>query len=90
MVELFGAVGGGMVLVAQVWIAVIAFRRGVIWGLAVLCIPFVALIFIILNWSDTKVPALIYIAGSLIGGWSGVQLQQRQSFGRGAVIEARR
>jgi hypothetical protein len=91
MIALFGVVGAGLVLVAQVWIAVIAFRRGVLWGLGVLlCIPIVPLIFVILNWRETKVPAALYLAGWLIGGWAGLQLQHTESLGRGAVIEARR
>ncbi len=75
LAQLVGAVGGLLIFVAQVWVAIAAFRQGLFWGLAVLCIPFVAFVFIVLNWSDTKRAVIAYVLGSLMVGWSANQLQ---------------
>lgn len=57
-----------LALVANIWLAVIAFQKGVLWGLAVLCIPLVALIFIILNFRESKSPLILYVVGVLLSG----------------------
>lgn len=75
LAQLVGAVGGLLIFIAQVWVAIAAFRQGVLWGLAVLCIPFVAFVFIVLNWRETKSAVIAYVLGSLMVGWSGYQLQ---------------
>jgi F0F1-type ATP synthase assembly protein I len=35
-----------------------AFQAGILWGLGYLIVPFVALIFVIVHWEDTKSPFL--------------------------------
>jgi hypothetical protein len=42
---------------------VVTFKKSVWWGLGSLFIPLVGLIFVILNWQETKKPFLIYLAG---------------------------
>ena len=42
------------------------------WGLGSLFVPFVSLIFVILNWQDSKKPFLIQVVGvvlCLVGAW---------------------
>jgi len=60
--------GLALAFIANIWLAVLAFQKGVLWGLAVLCIPFVALIFVILNFRETKTPLVLYIVGVLLSG----------------------
>ncbi len=74
--HLIGAVGAVLILIAQIWVAIAAFQRGILWGLAVLCIPFVAFIFIILNWSQTKQAVIFYVIGSLMTGWASYRTNQ--------------
>lgn len=54
-------------------ILIIAFRKSVVWGLASLFIPFVALVFVIMHWDETKKPFLcsllaipLYILGGIL------------------------
>ncbi len=61
---------GVVALLCSIWIAVIAFRHGILWGLACLIIPLVSLLFAITHWSETKLPLVIgliatgvYVAG---------------------------
>ena len=65
---LFIYVGGGMAGIAQIWLAVVAFQKGILWGLAVLCIPFVALVFILLNFRESKGALVLYVLGVLLAG----------------------
>ena len=41
-------------LVGGLFFLIAAFRESVLWGLAVLFVPFVSLIFLILHWSRAK------------------------------------
>jgi hypothetical protein len=87
MIQTFGGLGAVLFLVGHVWLAVLAFKKGVFWGLGVLCIPCVAWVFIVLNWSEVKTPALIYVIGWLLSGsYSGYQYQRTGSLGVGPVI----
>jgi hypothetical protein len=77
MVTLIGSIGGLLIFIAQVWVAMVAFRKGVVWGLLVLCVPVVTLVFILLNWSETNRAILLYVLGSLMVGWAGNSYQQQ-------------
>ena len=91
MIQLFGGLGATLLLISQIWLAVLAFRKSIVWGLLVLCVPCAAFVFIIMNWSETKVPALIYIIGWLLGGgYSGYQYQNGRGLGTGRVFTASR
>ena len=55
-----------------VWFLVLAFRRHLAWGLAVLLVPFVNLVFLICAWREAKRPFFGVILGLLLllaGGW---------------------
>jgi len=56
---LVSLVGGIMVLIE-------AFKNSVVWGLASLFIPFVILVFVILNWDVSKKGFLISVVGMII------------------------
>ncbi|HEV7405488.1 MAG TPA: hypothetical protein VGO11_21265 [Chthoniobacteraceae bacterium] len=54
---------------AGIWSIVQAFCRHVLWGLAVLFVPFANLLFLIVAWSDAKRPFFLYLlSGALCMG----------------------
>jgi hypothetical protein len=53
-------------LVGGIWLVVLAFKKSVLWGLGSLFVPFVSLIFAIMNWDVAKRPFLIQIAGVVL------------------------
>lgn len=58
--------GALVAFVGGIWIVVNAFKKSVLWGLGALFVPFVSLIFAIMNWEQNKKPFLIAIAGVVI------------------------
>jgi len=63
-----GAIGG---LVFWIQILIVAFKQHIGWGLGSLFIPFVGLVFVIMNWDETKTPflrLLICVAVQIAGG----------------------
>jgi hypothetical protein len=61
-------VGALIAVVGSLWLLVKAFQTSVWWGLGSLFIPFVQLIFVIMNWAECKKPFLILIAGAVLCG----------------------
>jgi len=53
-------------LVSGIWLLVVAFKTSVWWGLGSLFIPFVSLIFVIMNWQAAKKPFLINLAATVV------------------------
>lgn len=53
-------------LVGGLWIVVNAFRTSVLWGLGSLLVPFVSLIFAIMNFGANKIPLLLCVVGAVI------------------------
>lgn len=47
---------------ATIWLAVVAFRKSVLWGLGTLFVPFCALVFAALHWQEAKKPFLVGMA----------------------------
>lgn len=60
------ALGVILLLVGNIWILVYAFKASIWWGLGSLFIPFVGLIFVLLNLRDTWKPLLLEIVGFVI------------------------
>ena len=60
--------GGLACLYGGIIIIVHAFQKSILWGLCALFIPFVALIFVVLNWAENMKPFLIYLAGAVLVG----------------------
>ncbi|HEU0306599.1 MAG TPA: hypothetical protein VFR30_06485 [Lysobacter sp.] len=58
----------GVVLsvIGGLWIVVNAFRTSVLWGLGSLLVPFVSLIFALMNFSENKIPLLISVIGTVL------------------------
>ena len=48
-------------LVGYLWLAIVGFKRSVLWGLLVLLLsPVTAIIFAMTNWFDARKPFLVY------------------------------
>jgi hypothetical protein len=58
--------GIGIMLLAQIWFIVLAFRFSTIWGLLVLFIPFAAIVFLIRNWQNAKWAFWVDLVGLII------------------------
>lgn len=60
-------VGFMISLVGSILFLVAAFRQSVPWGLAVLLLPFAALVFLFMHWSQAKRAFMVQLLGTLIG-----------------------
>jgi hypothetical protein len=54
-------------LVSYIWLTVLAFKRSVGWGLAVLFIPFAFIVFAVKYWTEAKVPFLVNLGSGVAG-----------------------
>ncbi len=71
-------IAAGVMLLAQIWVLVAAFNKSIVWGLLVLLLPFISLLFIVMFFNDMKFPVMLYIVGiviALAGG--GIQSRGR-------------
>lgn len=59
-------VGGFVALIAGLWFLVCAFRQHVLWGLAVLFLPFAALIFLIVHWAEARGAFFAQLFGTIL------------------------
>lgn len=61
-------IGLGLLLcvVGGLWGIVVAFKRSLLWGICYLFVPFAALVFIAVAWSDAKRAFLVNLAGILL------------------------
>jgi hypothetical protein len=56
-------IGLALLLVGSLLFIIEAFREGILWGLAVLFLPIVPLIFLIVHWSRAKGPFFVQLWG---------------------------
>lgn len=68
-------------LVGSLWIVVNAFRTSVLWGLGTLFVPFVSLIFALLNFAGNKIPLLLCVLGLVLCfmGWGSYVAQMQDA-----------
>lgn len=59
-------IGCILLFVGGIWLIVNGFRKSIWWGLGNLLIPFVALIFGLLNFAENKIPLLLYVIGVVL------------------------
>lgn len=59
-------IGVALMFFGGVWIIINGFKKSVWWGLGCLIIPFVALIFGLLNFAQNKIPLLLYVLGLIL------------------------
>lgn len=58
--------GVALCLIGGLWIVINAFRKSIWWGLGSLIIPFVAVVFAIMNFAENKIPLAIYVVGIIL------------------------
>lgn len=64
--------GALVILVGGIWFIVEAFRENLLWGLGVLFLPILPLVFLILHWRRAKDPFVLQLYGIgiiLIAHW---------------------
>mgnify|MGYP003420903175 FL=1 len=66
MTEIILYVGLGIFIIGGIGLLIAAFRTNILWGLAVLLIAPVAVIYLIVHWQDAKGPFKTQIFGFLI------------------------
>jgi uncharacterized membrane protein YhhN len=64
--EIIFYVGLGIFIIGGIGLLIAAFRTSILWGLAVLLIAPVAIIYLIVHWQDAKGPFKLQVFGLLI------------------------
>jgi len=59
-------VGGVTAFVGGIMILIKAFQKSILWGIGSLIVPFVILVFVFLNWEESKQGFLIWLAGFIV------------------------
>jgi hypothetical protein len=70
---------GGCLLIASLWLLVVAFQESILWGLACLFVPLASLFFVITHWEQAKRPFALNAIG--FAGFVVVMLLRGPSFG---------
>jgi hypothetical protein len=55
--------GFGLCLLGGLWIVVLAWQRGILWGLGCLLLPVLQLVYVALNWKEAKTAFYLLLAG---------------------------
>jgi hypothetical protein len=70
MIDVLGAIavwcGLGLLLIGGLFFIIAAFRESILWGLGVLFLPFVSLVFLILAWPRAKGPFFLQLYGVIL------------------------
>jgi len=53
-------------MLSYIWLIVVGFKKHVLWGIGIIFIPFVFIIFPIMNWDRAKKPFLITMISSIL------------------------
>ena len=75
LLVVFTIIGFIMVCVGGVMYLIAAFRESVMWGLGVLFLPIVPLVFLFMHWDRAKTAFFVQLLGILLvfgGAWSGL------------------
>jgi hypothetical protein len=59
-------VGGVIALAGGIWFLVVAFQESILWGLGCMFVPFVSLIFLVMNWDQAAKPFGVNLLGGVI------------------------
>ncbi len=59
---LIGFIGS---VIASIWLLIEAFGQGILWGLGIIFLPFVAFIFLIVHWDNAKRPFFLQLMSAL-------------------------
>lgn len=63
MALIFLWVGRVLCFFGGLWIVVLAWQKGILWGVGCLLFPFLQLIYVALNWKQTKSAFYLLLAG---------------------------
>jgi hypothetical protein len=63
MAFMFLCVGYILVFLGALWVIVLAWQKGILWGLGCLLFPVIQLIYIALNWKQAKSAFFLQLAG---------------------------
>jgi hypothetical protein len=66
-------IGLAIAIIGGIWLLVKAFQESILWGVGVMFVPLVGLVFAAMHWSEAKWPFLINVAGWVIIFFSGVR-----------------
>ena len=66
MSEILLIVGFVLFLIGGIGFLIASFRAGILWGLGVLLIPFVSLVFLIVHWQTAKKSFLLQVFGGFV------------------------
>lgn len=79
-----------LTLVGYLWLAIVAFKRSIPWGILVLLFsPISAIAFSFTNWFDARKAFILYIASFLLFGGSAVKIYGEVGMGNMQQITAR-
>jgi hypothetical protein len=63
MALIFLWTGYGLCLFGGLWIVVLAWQKGILWGIGCLLFPILQLVYVALNWKQTKSAFFLLLAG---------------------------
>ena len=66
IIGLLFLVGAIVSFVGSIMVLIKAFQESILWGLGSLLIPFVILVFVLLNWYEAKQGFLTMLAGAAV------------------------
>lgn len=63
MALVFLCMGYALCFLGGLWIVLLAWQKGVLWGIGCLVFPILQLFYVALNWKEAKSPFLMQVAG---------------------------
>jgi hypothetical protein len=66
MATALAVVGLVLALIGSIMVLIAAFQESVVWGLGILVVPFLSLVFVFTHWEDTKKAFLLQVLGIVI------------------------
>jgi len=63
MALIFLWTGYALSFLGGLWIIVLAWQKGILWGLGCLLFPILQLFYVALNWKEAKSPFFLQLAG---------------------------
>jgi len=63
---LLAVAGIAMQTLGSVWLLIAMFKENIWWGIGALFCCFAMLVFAVMNWSDSKKPVLLWLAGFVV------------------------
>ena len=55
-----------VIFIGYFWVAALAWQKGILWGIGCICFPVINLIYVVLNWKESKTPFFIQVAGAVL------------------------